>query len=158
MNLKGEVVGVAAAYLKKSENLNFAIPLERILVLTRIKPVTLKIWSNPSQKPSEYDLFSEGLASMKLDDCQQGLVSFALALKKKPTFAWAWWGFGVCLLDRGDSDKAIVAFKQATAIDPNIGAAHYDLGLIYADQGRRTPAYEQYELLKRIDPDLATKL
>src|SRR5882762_362941 len=43
MNLKGEVVGVAAAYLKRSENLNFAIPLERILVLKRVKPVTLKL-------------------------------------------------------------------------------------------------------------------
>jgi S1-C subfamily serine protease len=60
LNLKGEVVGVAAAYPKKTENLNFAIPLEQMLVLKRIKPVALDVLSNPSKRPSAYDSFMRG--------------------------------------------------------------------------------------------------
>jgi tetratricopeptide (TPR) repeat protein len=158
VNLRGEVVGVATAYLRKSENLNFAIPLERVLVLKRIKPVALDIWSNPSRKPNAGDFFAEGLASMRVDDCEHGLQSFRLALKKRPGFAWAWWGTGVCLMEEGETEEAIASLKRASVLDPGLGPPHYALALAYVAQGKRAPAYREYELLKGLDPNLAEKL
>lgn len=158
VNLRGEVVGVATAYLRKSENLNFAIPLERILVLKRINPVALDIWSNPSRRADALDFFTEGLASMKLDDCEHGLQSFRLALKKRPDFAMAWWGAGVCLMEEGETDQAVTLLKKASDLDPSLGPPHFALALVYVGQGKRGPAYQEYERLKRVDPELAKKL
>jgi len=158
VNLRGEVVGVAAASLKKSENLNFAIPLERILILKRIKPVALDLWSNPGRKPDARDLFWEGLASMKLDDCENGLRAFQLAIKKRPDFPGAWWGRGVCLMEEGETNEAIASLKKASVLNPKFGPPHYSLGLAYVAQGQRGLARQEYETLKGIDADLAEQL
>jgi S1-C subfamily serine protease len=158
VNLRGEVVGVATAYVRKSENLNFAIPLERVLVLRRIKPVALDIWSNPTQKPKARDFFVEGLAAMRLGDCEHGLESFRLALKKRPAFAAAWWGTGVCLMEKGAMDGGVASLKKASVLDPSFGLPHYALALAYIAQGKRALAYQEYQLLKGLDPNLAEKL
>jgi hypothetical protein len=158
LDTKGEVVGVAAAYLRKGQDLNFAIPLEQILTLKQTKPRALALWNNPHRKPDARDLFAEGLASMQLDDCERGLWSFRLALKKNPGFALAWWGTGVCLEQDGKTTEAIAALKNAITLDPGLGAPHYALGITYASEGKRESALKEYELLKRLDPDLATKL
>jgi tetratricopeptide (TPR) repeat protein len=158
LNLKGEVVGLATAYLRRGQGLNFAVPLERILTLKRTKPITLALWNNPRRKPRASDLFIEGLASMKIGECEQALVSFRLAIRKKPTYAWPWWGTGVCLLERDKTDEAITVLKMATILDPSIAPAHYALGYTYARQGKRDSAYKEYQALKGIDPDLARKL
>jgi hypothetical protein len=158
LDMKGEVVGVAAAYLRKGEDLNFAIPLERILTLKRSKPMTLALWSNPHRKPDARDFFTEGIASMKLDDCEQALLSFHMAVKKIPSFALAWWGTGVCFLQEGKATEAVAALKRAASLDPSLALPHYALGLTYASQGKRELAFKEYSLLKRLDPDLATKL
>ena len=85
IQVKGEVVGVAAARLRRGQDLNFAVPLEQILTLKQINPATLALWSNPRRRPDSHDLFLEGLASMKLGDCEQGLRYFVLATKRNPT-------------------------------------------------------------------------
>ena len=157
--MKGNVVGVAAAYLRKGQDLNFAIPLERVLILKRIKPMTLDSWSNPRRKPTALDLAREGLASMKLGDCEQGLLSFDLAIKKKPDYAAAWWGVGTCLLISNSTDEGIAALKKSSQTrSSSFASAYYTLGLAYAEEGQRDPAYEEYESLKRLDPGLAQKL
>ena len=158
IDMKGNVLGVATAYFQKGQDLNFAIPLERILILKRIKPVTLAIWSSPHRKPTVVDLFGEGLASMQLHDYEQALLSFDLAIRKKPDFAVAWWGAGVCLVVRKETDEGIEALKKASQLDPSLAQPHYSLGITYAQQGRRGPAYNEYETLKRLDPGLAKEL
>jgi serine protease Do len=158
MNQNGEVVGVAAAYLQKGQQLNFAIPLEAILTLKRRHPITLAMWSDPHRKPDQYSYFSEGLTYMQLTDCEDGLRSFALSLKKNPNFAWAWWGAGVCFMQKDAPEKAIAALKEAIELDPSLGPPHYALGLAYLAQNRRGPAREEYEALKNINSDLAKKL
>ncbi|HEV3112831.1 MAG TPA: trypsin-like peptidase domain-containing protein [Candidatus Binataceae bacterium] len=158
LNLEGEVVGVAAAFLNKGQGLNFAVPLERILVLKRIKPLTFDIWNHPSRRPSVRDLLIQGLASMKLGDCPQGLQSFRLAIEKKPDYAAAWWACGVCLLQQNATNEGIAALKKANHLDPSLALPHYTLGLIYARQDQRGAAHAEYETLKTLDSDLAKKL
>lgn len=158
IDMRGNVLGVATAYFQKGQALNFAIPLERILILKRLKPVSLAIWNNPRRKPTVLDLFDQGLASMQLHDYEQALLSFDLAIKKKPDFALAWWGAGVCLVVRKETDEGIEALKKASQLDPSLAQPHYSLGITYAQQGLRGPAYDQYEALKPLDPELAKTL
>jgi Flp pilus assembly protein TadD len=158
IDMKGDVLGVATAYFRKGEDLNFAIPLERILILKQIKPVTLALWSNPHRKPMALDLFGEGLASMQVRDYKQALLSLDLAIRKKPDFALAWWGAGVCLVVLNSTDKGIEALKYASQLDPSLAQPHYSLGIAYVQQGRRGAAYQEYEALKPLDPELAKTL
>jgi len=158
MNSRGEVVGVATAFMREGENLNFAVPLERILTLDRNQPRTFAQLLHPRKPVVAKDYYIDGLALSRLQDCQEGLAYFKKALDRDAKFAEAWWGRGQCLLDDGRPNDAVAAFDHAVQLQPDFASAHYDLGLAYADQGRRDLATREYGVLKTLSPDLARKL
>jgi len=120
--------------------------------------MTLDIWSSPRHRPTLLDLWNEGLASLQVNDCDQGLLFFNQVIKKKPEIAPAWWGAGVCLLASNSTNEGIAALKKAGQLDPSFTTPHYTLGLTYAQQGRREAAYNEHEALKRLDRKFAQKL
>jgi tetratricopeptide (TPR) repeat protein len=158
LNARGEVIGVAAAFMREGENLNFAVPLERILTLDRNHPLTFAQWRHPHRSASANDNYTDGLASWRLSDCNAGLGLFTRAIEKDPRFAEAWWGRGLCLIDEGKQTDAIAAFDRAVQLRPDFATAHYDLGMIYADEGRRDLASRECGVLRTLSPDLAHKL
>ncbi len=158
LNARGEVVGVATAFMREGENLNFAVPLERILTLDRNQPRTFAQWRHPHHPGSAADYYTDGIASWRLADCDGGLAMFKKALEKDPRFAEAWWGRGLCLIDDGKRNDAAAAFARAVQLRPDFASAHYDLGIVYADEGRRDLASKEYGVLKTLSPDLARKL
>ncbi len=158
LNLRGEVVGVATAFMREGENLNFAVPLERILTLDKNHPRTFVQWRHPRRPSSADDYYLEGLASWRIGDCSIGLDFFKKALEKQPRFAEAWWGRGLCLIEDGRQNDAIAAFDRAIELRPDFASAHYDLGIVYADEGRRDLATREYGVLKALSPEMARKL
>lgn len=158
LNASGEVIGVATAFMRDGENLSFAVPLERILALDRHQPRTFAQWHLPRRAPDSNDLYVDGMASWRLQDCGTGLNYFKRALERDPTFAEAWWGSGLCLSDDGRANDAIGAFDHAVRLKPGFAHAHYDLGVAYADQGRRDLATHEYGVLKGLSPELALRL
>ncbi|HKN00083.1 MAG TPA: trypsin-like peptidase domain-containing protein [Candidatus Binataceae bacterium] len=158
LNARGEVVGVATAFMREGENLNFAVPLERILTLDHGRPRTFAEWRHPRRPVDANDYYVDGIASWRLADCDTGLDLFKKALDKNPRFAEAWWGRGLCFLDDGKRNDALVAFDRAVKLRPDFANAHYDLGMVYADEGRRDLASREYGVLKTLSPDLARKL
>lgn len=158
LNAQGEVIGVATAFMKEGENLNFAVPLERILTLDSNDPRTFAQWRHPHRTATANDYYVDGLASWRLADCDTGLNLFKKAVDLDPRFAEAWWGRGLCLIDDGKQNDAIAAFGRAVELRPDFASAHYDLGMIYADEGRRDLASRECGVLKTLSPDLARKL
>jgi Trypsin-like peptidase domain/TPR repeat len=158
LNARGEVVGVATAFMREGENLNFAVPLERILTLDRSRPRTFAQWRHPRRPVTATDYYLDGLGSWRLSDCETGLDLFKKALEKEPRLAEAWWGRGLCLVDRDKQSDAIAAFDRALQLRPDFASAHYDLGMVYADEGRRDLASRECGVLKTLSPPLARKL
>jgi tetratricopeptide (TPR) repeat protein len=158
LNARGEVVGVATAFMREGENLNFAVPLERILTLNRGRPRTFAQWRHPRHPVSAADYYLDGLASYRLSDCETGLDLFKKALDREPRLAEAWWGRGLCLVDRDKQNDAIAAFDRAVQLRPDFASAHYDLGMAYANEGRRDLASRECGVLKTLSPPLARKL
>ena len=158
LNANGEVIGVATAFMRDGENLSFAVPLERILALGLRHPRTFAQWHLPRRAPDSNDLYVDGMASWRLQDCDTGLDYFKRALERDPAFAEAWWGRGLCLSDDGRGGDAIGAFDHAVRLKPGFAHAHYDLGVAYADQGRRDLATHEYGVLKTLSPELALRL
>jgi len=158
LSARGEVVGVATAFMKEGENLNFAVPLERILTLDSNHPRTFAQWRHPHRPATANDYYVDGLASWRLADCEIGSSQFKKAIDLDPRFAEAWWGRGLCLIDDGKQNDAVAAFDRAVQLRPDFASAHYDLGMIYADEGRRDLASRECGVLKTLSPDLARKL
>jgi len=158
LNARGEAVGVATAFMREGENLNFAVPLERILTLDRSRPRTFAQWRHPRRPVTATDYYLDGLASWRLSDCETGLELFKKALDQEPRLAEAWWGRGLCLVDRDNQNDAIAAFDRAVQLRPDFASAHYDLGMAYADEGRRDLASRECGVLKNLSPPLARKL
>jgi Flp pilus assembly protein TadD len=155
---RGDVIGVATAFMSEGENLGFAVPLARIRTLARGTPRTFAQWRNPHRRPSAKDLYYDGLAMQRSGDCASGLGYFRRAIKEDPRLAEAWWGRGLCLVQQGAERDAQTAFDRAVALNPRFADAHYDLGRVYADEGESGLAAREYGVLKRLSPDLAHKL
>jgi hypothetical protein len=158
VNARGEVIGVATAFMREGENLGFAVPLERIVTLEQGSPRTFAQWRHPRRRPSAGDLYLDGLAMQRTGDCAAGLGYFRRALDADPKLAEAWWGRGLCLRDQGAEPDAQTALDRAVALKPQFADAHYDLGIVYADEGQTALATREYGVLKKLSPDLAHKL
>jgi len=158
VNMRGEVIGVATFQLIEGQNLNFAIPGERIARLKLKKGKTLKEWEMGKQEEwlaSAKGLYATGLMLLWADDYEEALPYFERAAKKDPRYADAYFKIGYCNGELGRYTEAIEAFKQAIRLKPDDAKAHFGLGMSYLILGRYTEAIEAYKQVIRIKPDLA---
>jgi tetratricopeptide (TPR) repeat protein len=158
VNMKGEVIGVATFQFVEGQNLNFAIPGERIAKLKTEKGKTLDEWKMGKTEEwldSAEGLYYAGLIFLWADDYEKALPYFENAAKKDPLFAEAYFQIGFCNGSLGRYTEAIQAYKQAIRIKPDLAEAHYNLGWAYAKLGRYTEAIEASKQAIRIKPDYA---
>ncbi|MDD1777052.1 MAG: tetratricopeptide repeat protein [Candidatus Helarchaeota archaeon] len=155
VNMKGEVIGVATFQFVEGQNLNFAIPGERIAKLRTEKGKTVDEWE--IGKPQKFLtiaewFYHEGLTSLWAGDYEKALRNFENAVKKDPRYAEAYFQIGFCSGELGRHKEAIEAFKQVIRIQPDYTEAHFNMGLVYAELGRYTEAIEAYKQAIRIKP------
>jgi tetratricopeptide (TPR) repeat protein len=157
VNMKGEVIGVATFQFIEGQNLNFAIPGERIAKLKTEKGKALIEWQR--SKPEDWfasaeSLYYKGLTFLWADECEKALPYFEKAVKKHPSYADAYFQIGFCSDKLGRHKEAIEAFEQVIRIQPDHAEAHYNLGITYAHLGNHTEAIESYKQAISIKPDL----
>jgi tetratricopeptide (TPR) repeat protein len=158
--MKGKVIGVVSFQIIEGQNLNFAIPAERIARLKAFKGKTLAEWvvSEEERLNSAEGLYYIGLILLWAEDYEKALPYFEKAVIKDPKYAEAYFVIGYCNDKLGRYNEAIEAYKQAIRIRPDYAKAHYGLGLIYLILGDRGSALEEYKILKNLDKELANKL
>lgn len=138
VNMRGQVIGIATLQAGEGQNLNFAVPAERILQLkiSDLRTVSaVSADSNRSRRANAERFYSQGVAQLSLDDCSKAVVNFQKATEIDPTYAEAWYQSGFCYGVLGRYQDALRASQQAVKLRPewpetfiNIGAAHYSLG------------------------------
>ena len=156
VNMKGEVIGVATFQFVEGQNLNFAIPGERIAKLKTEKGKTLDEWKmgkTEESLDSAEGLYYAGLIFLWADDYEKALPYFENAAKKDPLFADAYFQIGFCNDSLERYTEAIEAYKQAIRIKPDYADAHNNLGVAYGSLGRYTEEIEAYKQAIRIKPD-----
>lgn len=142
----------------KGQNLNFAIPGERVLNLKQGKSWTLSEWTPSISKEwlnTPEGLYSQGLVSLWIEDCTKALYYFSAAVTKKNTYAEAWFYVGYCNGELGRWKNAKEAYEQVIKIYPDNEAAHYNLGVVYVRLGYNYQALESFKEAIRINPDYA---
>lgn len=158
VNMAGQVIGVATLQAAEGQNLNFAVPAERIAQL-KINEVqsfsSLAAETQKNKRSSAERLYLQGLAQMSRDDYARALPYFERAVDADQNYAEAWYQAGYCYGVLGRHTEALKASRQAAKLRPdwapvfvNIGASSYALGQ-YKD------AVEAYRTAIRLDDDNA---
>ena len=158
VNMKGEGIGVTTFQIIKGQNLNFAIPSERLAKLKPEKGKTFAEWKAGQRQEwlaSADGLCLTGLVFLWTEDYEKALSYFEKAVEKNPHHAYAYFFIGDCNHRLGRYTEAIEAYKQAIRIKPDYAETHYNLGLAYDKLGRYTEAIEAYKQAIRIKPDYA---
>jgi len=158
VNMKGEVIGVATFQFVEGQNLNFAIPGERITKLNTERGKTLDQWK--MGKTDEWLASAEGLYYVGLnflwaDDYENALPYFEKAIQKDPGYTVAYFYIGYCNGELGCLTEAIEAYKQAIRLKPDYEKAHVNLGAAYDNLGRHMEAIEAYHQAIRLKPAFA---
>ncbi|MHA2657337.1 MAG: tetratricopeptide repeat protein [bacterium JZ-2024 1] len=158
VNMKGEVIGVATFQVTEGQNLNFAIPSERISKLKIEKGKTLEEWNKGTPREwftSAEGLYARGLPFLFEENYEKALDYFQKTVEKKPDYADAYFQIGYCLDELGRYPEAVKAYKQAIRIKRDYAEAHYNLGVVYDKLGRYLEAVKAYKQAIRIKPDFA---
>ena len=152
INSEGEVIGIATLIVTKGQNLNFAIPSDKIIALKETSKITIfKTLTADSNDAQE--LIGKGLKELWQDNWSAALTYFKKAKEKNSQDAKVWFYLGYCYDSLGRWQEAIESYKQAIRIKPDYASAHVNLGVTYAQLGRHQDAIEAYKQAIRIKPD-----
>jgi tetratricopeptide (TPR) repeat protein len=160
LNMKGEVIGIATFQFIEGQNLNFAIPSERIANLDLKKetyPYLKKYRKSEEKKDFDYayEAYSQAKIFIDREEYEEALPYLEIATKTDflPIKAIVYHIIGFCYSELGNYSKAIGAYKQVIHIDPDNFSAYSSLGGVYFGLGNFTKAIEAYQQVIRIAPN-----
>ncbi len=158
INMKGGVIGVATFFIVAGQNLNFAIPGERIArlaihqgeTLSEREEIRIKDWLASAE-----GLYAIGLRFLWAENYEKALPYFVETIKKNPEHAQAYFQIGYCLAKLGQYQEAIGPYQQAIRINPKDADIHNNLCVAYGMTGRYGDAIESCGQAIRLKSDLA---
>jgi Flp pilus assembly protein TadD len=157
-NMKGEVVGIVSFFVGPGQNLNFAIPGERIAKLTPENGKTLIDWAGIRRQESAaliVELYASGMRYLLLEDYERALLFFGEVIKKNPNYAKAYFQTGYCKAKLGRYPEAIEAYRQSIRLKPDEADAYNNLCMAYGITDRIEEALTVCQQALRLQPDLA---
>lgn len=163
LNMKGEVIGIATFQFIEGQNLNFAIPSEKIISLNLMEEEktfsTEELFEQEEKDKKDsdyaYEAGGKALYFIYMEKYEKALPYLEIVIKTDISSlkAWAYFQIGYCYGKLGNYTKAIEAFKQAIRINPDCAEAYYNLGVVYDKLGFHKDAIEAYKQAIRINPD-----
>ncbi len=158
INMRGEVIGVATFFVVAGQNLNFAIPGERIVRLAIRQGETLSEREEGRIKDwlaSAEGLYAIGLRLLWAEDYEKAFPYFVETVKRNPEHAQAYFQIGYCLARLGQYKEAIGSYRQAIRINPKDADFHNNLCAAYGMVGRYDMAIESCKQAIQLKSDLA---
>jgi tetratricopeptide (TPR) repeat protein len=158
INMKGEVIGIAAFFVVAGQNINFAIPGERIAKLAMGQGETLSKREEGRIKDwlaSAEGLYTTGLRFLWAEDYEKALPYFIETIKRNPDHGAGYFQIGYCLAKLGQYKEAIESYKQALRVNPKEAGVHGNLCAAYGRVGRYDEAIESCKRAVQLKPDFA---
>jgi tetratricopeptide (TPR) repeat protein len=158
INMKGEVIGIATFFMVAGQNINFAIPGERIAKLAIEQGGTLSERDERRTKDwlaSAEGLYATGLHFLWAEEYEKALPYFVETVKRNPGHGAGYFQLGYCLAKLSQYKEAIESYKQALRINPKEAAVHSNLCAAYGKVGRYEEAIESCKEAIRLKPDFA---
>ncbi|MFZ1701300.1 MAG: trypsin-like peptidase domain-containing protein [Pyrinomonadaceae bacterium] len=160
VNMAGQVIGVATLQAAEGQNLNFAVPAERIsqLKITDVQSFSsLASEAQKNKRSAAERLYSQGLAQLSRDDYARAVPYFEKAYETDPTYGEAWYQAGYCYGVLGRHADALRASKQAAKLRPDWSAAFVNIGASSFSLGQYKEAVDAYRQAIRLNDDAETQ-
>lgn len=154
VNMAGQVIGVATLQAAEGQNLNFAVPAERIsqLKISDVQTFTnLAAETQKNKRASAERLYSQGVAQLSRDDYARALPYFEKATDADPNYAEAWYQAGYCYGILGRHAEALKASRQAARLRPEWSATYINIGVSSYALGAYKEAVDAYRQAIRLD-------
>jgi tetratricopeptide (TPR) repeat protein len=158
LNMKGEVVGVATFLILAGQNLNFAIPAERIARMSTGKGRSVAERTEKEmedQRAQAAELYAAGLRYVWAGKYEMALPYFADAVKKYPDHGQSYFQIGYCLSRLGKNKEALGPYKIALRLNPEDSTTLNNLCGAYGNSGHYGEAVKTCQEAVRLKPDLA---
>jgi len=155
VNMAGQVIGVATLQAAEGQNLNFAVPAERISQLRITDLQTFSTLSAENKRSSAERLYSQGLAQMSRDDYARAVPYFEKAVEADSNYAEAWYQAGYSYGVLGKHAEALKASRQAAKLRPEWAATFVNIGASSYALGQYKEAVDAYRQAIRLDDDKA---
>jgi tetratricopeptide (TPR) repeat protein len=158
LNMKGEVIGVATFLLLAGQNLNFAVPGERISKMSAgqgrsIAERTEK--ERKDQRAQATELYVTGLRYVWAGKFEMALPYFVETIKWNPNHGQAFFQIGYCLASMGKRQEAIEPYQKALQLEPQNPIILNNLCGAYGNSGRYGEAVKSCQEAIQLKPDLA---
>jgi tetratricopeptide (TPR) repeat protein len=157
VDMNGEVIGVVSFFLTPGQNLNFAIPGERIGRLTPANKKNLAEREDARKDErlaSAVQLYQTGSVLLWAEDYEKALPYFAEAVKRNPDFAEAYFQIAYCLGKLGRYPEAIELYQEVLRIKPGDIDTFNNLCVAYNILGRYQEAIEFCKKAIQVKADL----
>jgi tetratricopeptide (TPR) repeat protein len=157
INKRGEVIGVASFTLIDGQNVNFAIPTERIAniqqnysdQMSRLLEITMsEATTRKSQVEEAEQLMEEG-------NYAEALKVWEAILSDSEEYYYGTFIYGLCLLNSGNYRAAITQFNKANEL-VETSAAYYNKYLSFLYLGDTSRATREIERALELDPTDST--
>ena len=157
INSKGEVIGIATLIFTEGQNLNFAIPSEKILALKETAKIPLleEYTAGTTDVNDAKKLLYKGVDKYLEKNWTAALTYFQQVVADDPNNVLALCSVGDCYNKLCQYIKAIEAYKQAVRIKPDFAEAHYNLAVFFCQIGKYQEAVEACKEATKIDPNYA---
>jgi tetratricopeptide (TPR) repeat protein len=154
VNMAGQVIGVATLQAAEGQNLNFAVPAERIsqLKVADVQTFSSLVAETQKNKRSTAErLYSQGLAQLSRDDYTRAIPYFEKATDADPNYAEAWYQAGYCYGLLGRHPEALKASRTAARLRPEWSATYVNIGASSYALGAYKDAVDSYRQAARLD-------
>ncbi|HQX56606.1 MAG TPA: trypsin-like peptidase domain-containing protein [Pyrinomonadaceae bacterium] len=154
VNMAGQVIGIATLQAAEGQNLNFAVPSERISQLKVSEVQTFSSLASETQKnkrSAAERMYSQGLAQLSRDDFARAAGYFEKAVETDPNYAEAWYQAGYCYGVLGRHTDALRASRQAARLRPEWSATYVNIGASSYALGQFKEAVDAYRQAARFD-------
>jgi tetratricopeptide (TPR) repeat protein len=158
LNMKGDVVGIATFLLVAGQNLNFAVPAERISILSAGSGRSLPEREERRKRVSAEEaseLYATGLRYVWAAKYEMALPYFIETVKRNPKHSGAFFQLGYCLSRMGKNQEAIGPYLKAKELRPKDPAVYSNLCGVLGQVDRFGEAAETCRKALQLAPDLA---
>lgn len=137
LNLKGRVIGVVSFQTAQGQNINFAVAIKALQVMSNaIGETSIAEWTlrNDARAPGQAASLCRQGAQLSIKGKYKAAQDyFQQAAAANPKDPHAWSGLGGCYIGLNQPDRAIEALNRAIAAAPDDAAGHYKLAMYFKE-------------------------